>query len=181
VSWIIEQKYKIRVLLLALSVLAFIGPWAFESIYVPGADACGANYIRMDDDFCGVPLSGIRLIVWISGGLISIGAGFATGDTDFSERIRELLISLLLLFTGLPVFSTLLLNVRGDNHQRQVFTIAAWILGFCGGLYLAITNGPKVFWNAWGIWLYFGVAACALILEMIFLRSTISSDPKTPD
>ena len=168
-SWLEEHKRIWRTAIFILLILAVFGPWVFERINVPAEFECSAPYIRLEGDFCGFPWSWIRGFFWVSGGLISISVGMVTGELVFTEWIRELFVSLLLLLPLLPIFSTLLLILRGDHPRRQVFTIIAWVLAIGMGLFWGLNNNLNLFWFAWGIWLYIGLAACALILEITLL------------
>ena len=164
-SWINQHQRNWRIALLVLMVVAFMGPWAFDRVNVPSEYECSAPYIRLVGDFCGVPASGFR----VCGGIISISVGLVTGEFVLFEMDREILISLLLLSPFLPVFSTLFLILRGDHQRGQVFTIIAWVLAICGSLFLGLNLYPIVSWAVWGLWLYIGLAASALILEIIVL------------
>ena len=170
-SWINEHQNDWRKALLVAMLVAFLGPWTFERLYVPAEYACSAPNFRLEGDFCGAPIFGIQLFAWISGGFISIIFGLLTEGSDLFDRIREILISLLLLFTLLPIFSTLLLTLRGDHPRRQVFTIIAWVLAIGFGIFWGMNNHPKLYWEVWGIWLYTGLAVSALILEIIVFSS----------
>ena len=174
-SWISEHQRSWRIALLVVMVVAFLGPWSFDRINVPAKYECSPPNIRLVGDFCGVPMSGVRIIFWTGGGFISIIFGLQTGEFVFSERIRELLTIWLLLFPVLPFISTLLLILRGNNRRRQVFTIIAWVLAIGAGLFLGINNYPNYYWADWGIKLYTGLAVCALILEILVIRK---NDPK---
>ena len=175
-SWINEHQNDWRKALLVAMLVAFLGPWTFERLYVPAEYACSAPNFRLEGDFCGAPISGILIMAWIGSGFISIIFGLLTEGSDLFDRIREILISLLLLFTLLPIFSTLLLTLRGDHPRRQVFTIIAWVLAIVGSLYLNLSSNQEHFWRVWGIWLYLGLAAGALIVEIIvILRKKVSS------
>jgi len=169
-SWIYEHQRKWRIALLVVMVVAFMGPWGFDLVNVPSEYECSAPNFRLEGDFCGIPLSGIQHIFWISGGFISMSFGLVTGEFVFSERMREFLLFWLMLFPLLPFISTLLLILRGNNQRGQVFTIFAWVLAIGGGLFLRLINYPKLFWAVWGIWLYIGLAISALILEIVVLR-----------
>jgi hypothetical protein len=52
-----------------------------------------------------------------------------------------------------------------------MFHLAAWGLAFAIGLLIGISRFPKLFWVLWGIWLYTGLAASALILEVLVLAA----------
>ena len=164
-TWIKNQGRVWRISILALLFVAFLGPWTFDLIYVPSEYTCSAPFIRLSDDFCGTPLSGIRFFGWMAGGFIYSCTGLVTGKLGFSEWLRESLFSLLICLPLLPVFSTLLRILRGDRKSRQLFTIIAWILAIGFGLFWGFHNYPKSFWAVWGIWLYIGLALGALIVE----------------
>jgi hypothetical protein len=168
-SWITEHQRNWRIALLVVMVVAFMGPWGFDLINVPAEYECSAPNFRIEGDFCGMPISGIRGYLGISGGFISISVSLLTGEFVFPERMYELLIIWLFLFPLLPIISTLLLILRGNNRRLQVFTIFAWVLAIGGGLFFRLIRYPKLFLGVWGIWLYIGLAASALILEIIVL------------
>jgi len=168
-NWIKDHRCTWRISILALLLVAFLGPWTFDRIYVPSKYECSAPFIRLEGDFCGVPLSGIQLFFWIGSGLT---AGLVTGEFVNSERIREfLLMSLFLLLPLLPIFCTLLLIPVRDHRRRQVFTIVAWVLAIGFGIFWGLINYPKLFWIVWGIWLYIELAISALILEIFVILS----------
>ena len=197
-SWINEHKRVWRVAILVLLLVAIMGPWVVELINVPSEYPCSAlisepsEYscapnIRLDGDFCGVPMSGIRMFSWTIVGFINMGVGLVTGAMGFADRgvlTTFLFIIVLPLLLVLPIFSTLLLIVRGDRRRRQVFNAAAWGLAAGIGLLLGVfhvaTRGMgllgmssylKLLWTLWGIRLYIGLAASALILEALTLAA----------
>jgi hypothetical protein len=172
--WINEHKTVWRVAILALVLVAFMGPWVFDRIWVPSEYTCSAPFIRLDGDFCGVPLSGIWLFRWMAGGLIDASREFVTGEMGFIDWGRDLLFSLILFLLVLPVFSVLLLILRGDRRRQQAFTVVAWGLGAGIALWIAMSEYPRPFWALWGIWLYIGLAAGALILEVLTLAAGTS-------
>ena len=57
-SWIVEHKRLWGIAILALLLLAILGPWAYDQINVPAEYPCSAPFIRLEGDFCGVPYSG---------------------------------------------------------------------------------------------------------------------------
>jgi threonine/homoserine/homoserine lactone efflux protein len=70
----------------------------------------------------------------------------------------------------LPGYSTLLLIRAGERRSRQVFNAAAWGLAL-GLSLLYVSVYPDRHPALWGIWLYIGVAASALIVEMLILTA----------
>ena len=169
--WINEHKNVWRVAILVVVLVAIMGPWTFDLIWVPSEYSCSAPFIRLDNDFCGTPLPGIWLFRWMASGFVYASAGLVTGAMVFIEWAREFLFSLLLFLLVLPFFSTLLLILRGDRRRRQVFNVAAWGLATGIGLLIGMSSYPKLFWVLWGIWLYIGLAASALILEVLTLAA----------
>ena len=168
-SWINEHKNVGRVAVLMLLLVAMMGPWAFDLINVPAEYPCSAPNIRLDDDFCGTPLPGIWFFRWMVNGFVYASAGLVTGAMGFVEWTRVFLFSLLLFLLVLPFFSTLLLILRRDRRRRQVFNVVAWGLAAGIGLLIGLSRYPKLYWALWGIWLYIGLAASALILEVLAL------------
>jgi hypothetical protein len=152
-------------------LVAITGPWTFDLLWVPSEYSCSAPNVRLDDDFCGMPLTGIWLFRWIVNGLVYAWAGLVTGAMGSIERAREFLFSLLHFLLVLPFFSTLLLILLGDRRRWQVFNVVAWGLAAGIGLLIGMFNYPKLFWVLWGIWLYIGLAASALILEVVTLAA----------
>lgn len=174
-----------RVAILLALLVAIMGPWTFDRIHVPAEYSCSAPFIRLEGDFCGVPMSGIRIFSWMIVGVIGMVAVLVTGETGFADRggefLRGFLFIMVLLLLVLPFFSTLLLIVRKDHRhlvlygpstgRRQVFNAAAWGVAAGIGLLIGISSHPKLFWSLWGIWLYVGLAVGVLILEVLTLAA----------
>ena len=169
--WINEHKHVWRVSILVLLLVSIIGPWTFDLIWVPSEYVCSAPNIRLDGDYCGIPLSGVWLFRMMVNAFIYASAGLVTGTMVFIEWIREALYSLLVFLLVLPFFSTLLLILRGDRRRLQVFNVAVWGLAAGTGLLIGMISYPKLFWALWGIWLYIGLTASALILEVLTLAA----------
>jgi hypothetical protein len=171
VSWINKHKNAWRVAILVLLVVAITGPWTLDLIMVPSEYSCSAPNIRLDDDFCGTPLPGMWFFRWMVNGFVYASAELVKGAMGFVEWVRVFLFSLLLFLLVLPFFSTLFLTLRGNRRRWQVFSIAAWGLAVGIGLLIGLSSYPKWFWVLWGIWLYIGLAASALILEVLTLAA----------
>lgn len=167
VSWINEHKNGWRAAVLIVLAVAVMGPWTFDRIHVPAEYPCS---FRLEGDFCGLPMSGIWLLLWMVYGFVRSSAGLVTGAMGFAESARLFLVSLLLFLRVLPFFSTLLLILRGDRRRQQVFNIVAWGLAAGIGLLIGLFSYPKLFWVLWGIWLYVGLAASALAVELLAIR-----------
>ena len=175
-SWFIERKNKWRMVILAGMIVAFMGPWVLERLYIPAEYECP---IRLDGDFCGMPQTGISLLFWLGSGF---AAGLVTGEFNNSERTAEfLLISLFILLPLLPILGTLLLISDQDNQHKQGFAIILWILAIGFGLFIGLTNYPGLFWEVWGIWLYTALAISALLVEILVIFSTYKGSETLDD
>jgi len=175
--WIKKNRRVWRTSILVLLLVAFLGPWTFDLIWVPSDHFCYPPYIRLDDDFCGIPLSGIWFYRWIAGIFIDSSTGLVTGELVFTELIRDFLFCLFVFLPLLPFISAILLIPRGDHKRRRVFTIITWGLPIAFGLFWGLINFPKLFWLVWGVWLYIGLAISALILEIFVILSN-REDPE---
>jgi len=169
--WINEHKNVWRVAVLLLLSVAVMGPWTFDLINVPSEYPCSAPFIRLENDFCGMPRPGIWVFSWMVGGFINMVVRLVTGATVFTDLAFEFLYSLLPLLLVLPFCSTLLLILGGDRRRRQVFHVAAWGLAAGVGLLLGMSSFSRLLWALWGLWLYIGLAAGALILEVLTLAA----------
>jgi hypothetical protein len=165
-SWINEHKKVWRAAVLIVLVVAIMGPWFFDRIHVPAQYPCS---FRLEGDFCGVPASGTYLFFGAVSEFLYRSGQLLSGAMGFGKWARGLFIGLLLSLLVLPFFSTLLLILAGDQRRRQVFNIVAWGLAAGIGLLIGLFSYPKLFWVLWGIWLYIGLAASALILEVLAL------------
>jgi len=153
-SWINEHKNVGRVAVLVLLLVAMMGPWTYSSDGVPPAEWCRAPNILLENGRC------VRLV---------------TGATVLADRAREFLgvflFTMGIFLLMLPFFSTLLLIRGRDSRRLRVFHLMAWGLAAVLGLLLALLamSGSGLYSELWGIWLYFGSAAGALILEVLAL------------
>ena len=171
VLWINLRKNGWRVALLVVVLVAMLGPWTFDQILVPSEFSCSAPNIRLDGDFCGTPLPGTWHLYWMVIGFVYASAGLLTGAMGFVEWASVFLVSFLLFLLVLPFLSTLLLILRGDRRRQQIFNVVAWGLAAGIALLIGVSSYPRLFWVLWGNWLYIGLAASALMLEMLTLAA----------
>ena len=174
--WTSKDSKFWRVAVLVLLVVAMLGPWGFDRIYVPSKYACSSPFVRLEGDFCGVPMRGTTVLYLLAGGFIGISVELVTGATALSDRTGEFLFCALLPpLLVLPLISTFLLILRRDRRRRQVFSIVAWGLaagaGLLAGVLIGLSYGLKYTRFLWGIWLYIGLAPIALVLEVSILAA----------
>ena len=174
-SWINEHKSVGRVAVLMLLLVAIMGPWTYSSDGVPPAEWCRAPNILLENDRCVRLVSGATVLTFMVSAFFSMSVGLVTGATVLPDRAREFLgvflftVGIFLLV--LPFFSTLILIRGGDRRRLQVFQVMAWGLAAVLSLLPALLamSGSGLYSELWGIWLYFGLAAGALTLEVLAL------------
>lgn len=166
-SWINEHRNGSRAAALIVLAVAMTGPWFFDRLYVPAQYPC--TY-RLRGDFCGMPTSGTYLFGAV-GEIFHRSRELLSGAIGFGEWARGFLIGLFLSLFVLPFFSTLLVVLRKDQRRWQVFNMIAWGLAAGAGLFIGLFNCPRLFWVLWGIWLYVGLAAAVVTVELLAIRS----------
>jgi hypothetical protein len=157
-TWINDKQRLWRPVALLLLLVAIAGPWGFDRIHVPSPYTCSTPHVRLDENFCGLPLS----LAWaLQGGSFS----------DLGSMLRSLAtypLTALIFLPLLPFISTMLLL---PGERRRAYTMQLVVLGLVGGAILALQLLPpwRGHWALWGIWLYSGVIAALLLLEILAL------------
>ena len=179
-DWIAEHARVWRsVALLSLLVALVIGPWVYDEISVPAEYPCEAPFVRLEGDFCGVPLHGTWMVFALGGQFISTITGLVTGKLALAKSGRQLAISLAGFLVLLPVVSTLLMIYRGDRRWLKIFHIV--ILCLAGGLMLWAFSAAFVLRTSrlWGPWLYLASVMVLLILEGVTFINGIKANQTT--
>jgi len=145
-------------------VVAEVGPWGYDLLWVPGEYTCSPPAVRLSGDYCGLPMSGLGLFRWGIPSLGYAGVVFLSGEMTLVDWAKDCLLGLILSLLLLPLLSTLLLLLFGDRKCRQVFGVVAWALAVALGLLFGLSNYPRLFWVLWGVWLYTVLSAAALVL-----------------
>jgi hypothetical protein len=172
-SWINEHKNVGRVAVLMLLLVAIMGPWGYTSDGVPPPEWCHDPFILLEDGRCVGLVSAATGLTLVADVFLSMSVGLVTGATVLPDRAREFLgvsLAMMLLFLPmLPFFTTLLLIRGGDSWCLRVFHMMAWGLAAVLSLLQAVSESVLCSARFWGIWLYIGLAASALILEELTL------------
>lgn len=177
-TWIIKNKRNLRTAIFLVSFLALTsGPWVLDRVWVPGEFDCTPPSIRLDENFCGLPLSGITFFIWWIGGVVNSSISMVTSSTAFLTWLREGLLPLIFLFPLFAVLSTILLILLGEKQWLKNVNITIWgiSLGIC--IWLGTQNHPSFFYVVWGLWLFIGLSLITLILESwIFKIQSTAAD-----
>lgn len=171
-SWINVHKNAGRLAVLMLLLVAILGPWTYSSDGVPPAEWCRAPYILLKNGHCVKLVSGATMLTYIPAAFLIMSMGLVTGTTVLADRTREFLgVSLFVMLLFLlvqPFFSTLLLIRGGDSQRRRLFHVTAWGLAAIFSALLLVASLPSgLHPKLWGMWLYVGLAASTLALELL--------------
>lgn len=162
----------IRVVVLLLLILALLGPWAFDQINVPAEYDC-SPFIRLNGDFCGMPMSGIRFFqLWVGGFFYML---FELISGKFMGQGQEFLVVLSIL-PVLPFFTTLLLLWRKDARQLQTAHLIAWTLALILTSLFFIAQINDSVAGLWGVWFYILLAVGAILIEYLAARNNPASN-----
>ena len=148
----------------ALAMVALWGPWGFDRVNVPVEYECSPPNIRLEGDFCGVPVRGTWVIAMTAQTSMSLPAAWRAG---LSVGAVEILLAALPFFLVLPLLITLGRIVRDGSRRWRRANLVAWALGLVVAGLLA-TAGLVNGWGplrGWGVWLYIGLAMGMVIAE----------------
>ena len=126
-----------------------------------------------------------EILAFIGGGILAMGASLVTGAVAVSDIAAELprifLIAMLLLVLVLPILSTLLLVAGRDSRRVRVFYLITWGIAAVLSLLPVVFDATLRSGRFWGIWLYLGLAAGVLVLEiLLFAAKSRSGAPTRP-
>jgi len=169
-----------RAVVLILLLIALIGPWTYERVYVPPPDSCTSPNVQAEGDlYCGIPFS----ILWELFGIFRWeGAGaLLMGDIGFSRWAAQLPSKFLPLLLILPIFITLGFISRKQGSSRwQFINVLAWALAALAGAAYLHRGYFRPYPAPWGNLLYVGVALAALLLELLLLAGSMFPTPPVP-
>jgi hypothetical protein len=142
--WIDDHKGVWRAAVLVLLVVAVVGPWTFDRIYMPAEYPCRAPSVRLEGEFCGIPLAGAWVFSQVVAAFMNLLVGLFTGATAFTDLVGDLplflFFGLIQLMVVLPFLSTLLLILRDGRRSGQAFHLALWGLAAGACLLLGISH-----------------------------------------
>jgi hypothetical protein len=163
-----RDRRLIRFTQLLLLVIAIMGPWVFDRIHVPAEYKCEAPFIRLEGDFCGLPMSWLALFTWLTDGFLITLERLISNS--LAGQARELFGVLVVLLPVLPLITTSLMVWRKNTIRLQTIHLIAWGLGCLFPLFIVFSEWSGQLLRLWGVWLYVLLAAGALIAEITIRR-----------
>lgn len=164
-STITKHKGMWRAAAVVFFAVAMVGPWAYDMIHVPAQYSCDGPNIRLQGDFCGLPLS----LLWALGTTVEALTRLTSGEIAFSDLSATFLFwSFFPLFFTLPAVITLLLVVRRgpSTGWQRINILVSGLAAIGGGVYIALQlTRPHSL--PWGAALYAGVALIIVALEAV--------------
>lgn len=164
----IDQNRRLwRGVLLAVTLVSFAGPWAFDVIHVPAQFACSAPFARLEGDFCGQPMAGFQIFLWLAGCLMSVGGRLANEEVAAGEFL--LVIIFLIPFATVVMALVMLLRRRGRGAW---WLLAAWLVGAGAAGFILSRMGATRLGHVWGLWLFVIAALAAAVVEALALAAS---------
>lgn len=164
----------LRLAALILLLLAAIGPWGYTPDGVPPPEWCGDRHVLLANGSCVRLVSGMEILRFMTDAFISLNRQLVDGTLVLPDRAWEffgvLIIFTLLLMLVQPFISTVAL-LFGEGRLRREYQVAAWGLALAGsGTLLIGSIGWGLGGRMWGMWLYVGLAASVLAVELLTIR-----------
>jgi hypothetical protein len=150
-------------------VIAVIGPWFFDKIWVPQPYICSLPNVRLDDVFCGVPVSIDWLLAGIPSQFTYLVNGLITGSTS-NYAAAEWLFILFASFLMFPFVSTPILILWQEQRYWSAVHRVALGLAAGTGLLIGILDFSVASWMLWGVWLYICLTISMWRLEFLVAR-----------
>jgi hypothetical protein len=176
-SFILEKEGFFRKMILALFVLAMLGPWSFDLLHVPAQYPCDGVTVRLAGDFCGFPVPGFGGVIMGFSGLFRNLGALIKGNAAF--LLPELTVLLIMGLVFLPSISTVLLIWKERSRGFKIVNLIFWALGGLAALLMFAMQAGRpqvapVLYLVWGAWFYILVAVGAVTLEGMGLRGIIA-------
>jgi hypothetical protein len=152
---------------IALGIFVLLGPWTYDSLYVPARYECSSATFRISSDFCGLPMSGVRTFEWLVTGLLAQLSDFHA----FPVRLSNFIYIVFFVFPILPFASNLLMISKRNPGWLQRTNLVLW--GIACMLALPVVVVLRLEASAgrlWGLWLYTILTFWMLVVELFILK-----------
>lgn len=168
-SWTIARRQIGRVAVLALMVVAIMGPWAFTLDGVPPPEWCREPLFLLDNGRCAGLVSGATIASFMAMAFVMTIASVISGALTLPENSRELvglpLFMLCVLLVLLPFLNTLLSVLGQPSRRSRVFQLVAWGVAGALSLLMVVFDTKLLSTRFWGLWLYIALAAGAFVMQ----------------
>lgn len=153
----------VRLVVLALLVAAFIGPWGYTPDGVPPPEWCAEPNFLLTPERCVRLLPGTEILSFFVGSIIALPLMLFSSGFSLVERGRELLFVLLMYLLVLPFITGLILALARTSRRLLVLDMVAWGLAAIPAVMIAFFTPEQRGLQLWGVWLYIGLAAAMLL------------------
>ena len=162
-----------RTVALILLLIAMLGPWSYERVYMPPSTPCAAPNVQVAGDiYCGIPIP-----IWMEVlGQFRPAADLLTGEVTFSQWASLSILPLMLI---LPIVALGMMLFR-QRDPHQIFYVLAWALAALAGAGFLQRGYYRPYAPPWGNVLFSAVALTALTLELLRLARTATATPPAP-
>jgi hypothetical protein len=164
-NWIMTYKPYWRLGSMILLLVALNLPWAtFDIIHVPSPWECSEPWVRMNENFCGLPASPLGTLITIL--LKSLGIFPEIGGSAIDS---SMMVAYLpgLIYT-IPLISSLVLLLK-ESELGRIFHIGILVLftAYTSFTLYMLMISRIIFW---GLWLYVSLLMIMLLLEIITIK-----------
>jgi hypothetical protein len=169
-AWITSHWKIIRLIGLLLLLLGLLGPWGYDRVNVPVEFDCQDPYIRLEGEFCGLPISGLQNIA-VLGSVLNMGIqAVSAGEAQAAELGSWLLYLVAVVLTLAPIAFLVLWLIRRQPSLPRLHSalsiLVVLLIGFFGLLqWITIGIIPL---HIWGLWLYVGSVYLFLVEKSLF-------------
>src|SRR3990172_8658466 len=136
-----ENIQYFRIILLALLVVAIIGPWTYDLIHVPAEYPCQPPFVRLEGDFCGEPALAITSIIGVVAGIPILAREFLTEGMSLASLASMVFPFTMVFLLLLPFLTAFLLLTKQDSRRRWLFHIVGLTLVAGLGWFLLTNAG----------------------------------------
>lgn len=171
-AWIYQHQRILRLGVVIVLAASILGPWVFDPIMVPEKYSCNwPNSYRLDVNFYGQPISGLRMFPWLFAGLFAVPVVILRGEETFLQAAREYTLGLLYLLIFLPILTGLLLAFGKQTRLRMALHWLAWGLAAVEAFPLSMSLRWEMHPALWGIWLFRAGLVLWLGVEILLWRA----------
>lgn len=155
---------------LVVFVLALSGPWGYDKIDVPAEFDCQRPFVRLYGDFCGLPISGLGMLVALGNAVGTLAQPGAFGAVEAGGLASMLLLAAGAIVILAPIAGLVWRLVGRDGKGLRLH--AVWsVVALVVAVTLLAAQTPALL-QLWGLWLYAAVTILVLAGEVAAIGKT---------